>query len=242
MKIKFIVLYVFILCLLVFSACKKNYKILSEEKFVKVIAEIFYLNQLSNELYATQIDSAKLYCYLLEKYKISKSDLDSSIKYYFVKNEKKFKKINNVLLDELLKRSEYVKTKIEEEKEEILLKNTKKYKFNFLRKPFYFIETDIKGQGEYKVSAKVKLNKNDKSPKPALYAYFYKKDSLDRVLVDSFPAIILQKNNQEILYFSNKVLNDTTYNKIRFEICNDCNKYKRSFVIKDIKIVKIKSN
>jgi len=230
----------FIIILIFFSSCKeKNYKIIKEDKFAKILAELYFLNQLSYELYSTNIDSSKLYCYLFEKYKIKKADFDSSFKYYFVKNEKKFKNVTRNLIDELLKHSEYIKNKIEEEKEIVLLKDNKKYIFNFFKKPIYYIDTKVKGSGEYKVSARVKINKNDKSPLPAMYAYFYKNDSLGRMKVDSFPTIFLHKNNQEVLYFSNKVLSDTSFNNLRFVICNDCKKFRRSFYIKDIKIVKI---
>lgn len=238
MKIRITLL---ILIFFFFSCKKKDYSIIREDKFVKILADVYFINQLSNELYSTSIDSSALYCYLLEKYKISKADFDSSLKYYFVKNEKKFKKINKSLLDELLKRSEYIRSKIEEEKEIIVYKDIKKYSFNKFSKPFTYVEANVKGRGEYRVSAKVKLSDKDKSPNPVLYAFFYKKDSLNNIKIDSFPKIQLQKNNQEVLYFTSKYLNDTTYNKIKFVICNDCKNYKRYFTIRDIKIVKIKS-
>lgn len=238
MKIRIALL---ILIFFFFSCKKKDYSIIREDKFVRILADVYFINQLSNELYSTNVDSSKLYCYLLEKYNISKADFDSSLKYYFVKNEKKFKKINKGLLDELLKRSEYIRNKIEEEKEIIVYKDKKKYSFNKFSKPFAYVEANVEGRGEYRVSAKVKLSDKDKSPDPALYAFFYKKDSLNNIKLDSFPKIQLQKNNQEVLYFSTKYLHDTTYNKIKFVICHDCKKYKRFFTIKDIKIVKIKS-
>lgn len=232
----------------VFYSCnKKSDKILSEEKFTEVMADMFFYDAIAEHPQLKQselidMDSIYLYSNLFLKHHVSKQQFDTSL-YYYAQTPEILLEITENAYSLLEARSEKVNQyNAELKKSTEIWKNASFLYFNGdVGNKKEIINVPIDTTGIFKISTTIRLYDNDKSIRPYIYAYFMT-DTLAHAEKIDFPKIPVFKTEFTREYVLVKELSDTNYKFISIHIVEsentDTNYYRNLTVNKlDIRLI-----
>ena len=163
-------------------------------------------------------DSTSNYEDILRKYGYTKTQLDNTMKYYFVKRPKQLQEI----YDEVLTRLSEIETKLETELPpppegvKNLWEGKQTYSFpeEGVKDPVWF-DIPVKDTGTYELSLSVMVYPDDKSINPGINVFFWKDNGTPDGIRDYWTRVNLSKDEVLHQYTLSKKLTDTTFTRIR---------------------------
>jgi len=225
--------YLLILLLVVGTvSCRSAHKkyILSKKVFVDVLVDVHLADGMAEknmDLSSTfLLDSAALYNSVFQKHKITRAQFDSTMHYYSTKPEDFAKLYNKVIarikiMDEALKQPEKIELT---GNEELIWKDSLVHSLPEMgRNDRIEVSVPVRGPGEYIVSAKIKIYKDDLSTTPRMVLYYYYDNNTSRGYRDYFKTVRLLKDEKQNTYFAAKVLTDTKVTHIKGFIADHAN-------------------
>jgi len=211
------------------KSARKKY-ILPKKKFVDVLVDIHLADGMAQQNQENRsaflLDSATLYNSVFEKHNITRTQFDSTMHYYSTKpadfTKLYTKVINRVkIMDEALKGPEKVELT---GNEELIWQDSLTYSLPEMGKNDKIeISVPIQGQGEYIVSAKIKIYKDDASTNPRIVLYYYYDNNTSRGFRNYFVNVNLVKDEKQNTYLSAKVLTDPKVTHIKGFIADHSN-------------------
>jgi hypothetical protein len=228
-------------------SARKKY-ILSKKKFVDVLVDIHLADGIAEKNqernFTFLLDSATLYNSVFQKHKVTRAQFDSTMHYYSTKPADFTKLYNKVInrikiMNEALKKPEKIELT---GKEELIWKDSLVHSLPEMgRTDRIEIIVPVKGPGEYIVSAKIKIYKDDASTNPRMVLYYYYDNNTSRGYRNYFRTVSLVKDEKQNTYLSAEVLTDPKITHIKGFITDHSNTdtlFIKHLQVSEIKVLK----
>jgi hypothetical protein len=219
---------------------------LNEDQFINMLIDIHVADGSLDRknIYRSGNNYRPSYYYnsIYEKYNITAAEFDSCV-YHYTSNPERYTKLYDIVIDSLNRLETQLRRDLKEAKlsQDTINLWKKKLEYNFVgnRKPYLSFSIPVKQDGIYTIQAKYKFYKDDQSEKPYIEAYFWKRDSANKVQKVFFDKVILSKDTIFKEYKLQLKYPDSTYTQLRgnlFLYKEEIPGMIRHFDIKDILI------
>jgi len=218
----------FLLCIILFSCSdtKKKY-LIPEKKLVPLIVDMHIADGIalnySPGKEKLKLDSTVVYGWVLDKHKVTKMQFDSTIAYY-TKHPDHLDRIYDKVIASLSKLESEIKEAEKDErlkKKIIVWEDTRNYmlpddgrtnRINF--------SAPVTGLGEYTITAKIKVFRDDESLAPRINAFFWYDNQTEEGYRDYFQSAPIKKNEILNTYTITKPLRNEDVTHIKGYIYN----------------------
>lgn len=221
----------FLLSIILLSCSGKKTKyLIPEKKMVTLLVDMHVADAMGLDYTLSQrqlrIDSATLYGGIFEKHGVTKKQFDSTVSYY-TKRPDRLSKLYDKVTSSLSKLESEIreaeenealrrKTTLWEDKDDYMLPNdgrTNRISFS----------VPVSGQGEYTITAQIKVFRDDESLAPRINAFFWYDTQTDEGYRDYFPGAPIKKNEVLNTYTIKKALRNDKVTHIKGYIYNHSN-------------------
>jgi hypothetical protein len=221
----------FILIIILFSCSGKKAKyIIPEKKMVPLLVDMHIADAMGLDYTLRQnmlrLDSAALYGGIFEKHGVTKMQFDSTISYY-TRHPDRLSKLYEKVISSLSKLESEIKKA--EENEALRRKITVwEDKNNYMlpndgRTNRISFSVPVSDQGEYTVTAQIKVFRDDESLAPRINAFFWYDNQTEEGYRDYFPGAPIKKNEVLNTYTIQKALRNDNVTHIKGYIYNHSN-------------------
>jgi hypothetical protein len=238
---------VLVLNLFMFSSCsgKKKY-VISKKKMVPILVDIHIADEIFTSRYFQDpdimLDSAKTYGWIFKKHGITKADFDSSMSYY-AENPDMLNDIYTKVIASVSKmEADLAKAEQEESQRTVIFQDKVVHRLpaddSTGKIPFDVLLT---GPGEYKITARVLLQRTDQSVNPHITAYYWYDDGTEAGTRDYFKPVRLKKTDRPNIYSVSKKLTNTKFTNLRGYILDHDNadtNFVKHAVVMEITVLK----
>lgn len=235
------------LALFMISSCSREKKdIIPERKMAPILVDIHIADEIVTSRHSLDpdivYDSAKTYGWIFKKYGITKAVFDSSMAYYSDRPDALNKIYNRVIASISKMEAELAKLELEDSQREVIFKDNAVHRLPLEdstgKIPF---DVPLTGPGDYKLNAKLLIQRTDQSVNPHITAYYWYDDGTEAGVRDYFRPVPLKKSDRPVVYSASKKLTNPKFTHLRGYILDHDNadsSFVKRAVVMEISVLK----
>lgn len=206
--------------LMLLSCSRDKHDIIPERKMAPVLVDIHIADEIGASRYSLDpdivLDSLKTYGWVFRKHGISKAEFDSSMAYYAGKPDVLNKIYNRVIATISKMEAELGKAELEESQRTVIFEDKTIHRLPSEESTGKIsFDVPLTGPGEYRLNARLLIQRIDQSVNPHITAYYWYDDGTETGVRDYFMPVRLRKVERLITYSVSKKLTDSKFTNLR---------------------------